>query len=459
MLNDVLGISEIARDLNRVLAVPRDKQHVHPLASTTAGVIQAVAPDVHRRLKQPVQKWELKSQQQGRSCISWPRWEKKGLDDPEGTLALPVSVRDRFSSLLYDNQTYMTQIHPITSPDWTKEETDYLMEIALDLDLRWPVIYDRYQWSPSSPTQHTAHARDMEDLKHRFYSVCSQMSKLTGGNDGDKALSKLGSADFDPVVERQRKQRLEGRYAVDDTTQELRLREIIQRLQEHCAAMSNVKKEPFTPPASTKDLEEFCATLLEGSESNFAVDEFRRIERNLLPMSDPAALVSKGKGVTLASTLMRQNLESLFSSLLPASAGSKPQSYGSSTAQARSSVGTSGGSATGMKGEVSGDSTTPSVKQSVVVKELSDNCPRMLKMILNEASSASLPGGVIVSTNDGIEKPVPINMKEYFAQGFLPPVNSRETLEAYTHLRIDAAVLYQLTKERDQLNQVKMREG
>ncbi|KAF4958993.1 hypothetical protein FGADI_1990 [Fusarium gaditjirri] len=72
--------------------------------------------------------------------------------------------------------------------DWTKEETDYLLELARDFDLRWPLIWDRYEWSPpatngeadadgdeSKAIVPATRPRSLEDLKARYYEVASKM--------------------------------------------------------------------------------------------------------------------------------------------------------------------------------------------------------------------------------------------------------------------------------------------
>ena len=43
----------------------------------------------------------------------------------------------------YSNEEYEQHLQ---DPRWSKEETDYLMELALDYDLRWIVISDRYEF-------------------------------------------------------------------------------------------------------------------------------------------------------------------------------------------------------------------------------------------------------------------------------------------------------------------------
>ena len=45
----------------------------------------------------------------------------------------------------------------LQDPDWTKGETDYLLELTRRFELRWPVIYDRWSehFEYGSPTSDT----------------------------------------------------------------------------------------------------------------------------------------------------------------------------------------------------------------------------------------------------------------------------------------------------------------
>lgn len=85
----------------------------------------------------------------------------------------------------YTDEQYQQTLQ---NSDWTKEETDYLMELASDFDLRWPLIWDRYEWSPpatngsadadgdeSKAIVPTVQTRAMEDLKARYYEVAAKM--------------------------------------------------------------------------------------------------------------------------------------------------------------------------------------------------------------------------------------------------------------------------------------------
>lgn len=77
----------------------------------------------------------------------------------------------------------------LKSDDWTKQETDYLMELCRDYDLRWVIIADRYdakEIAVSNGSQQNGEAagtevaakypdRTMEALKQRYYTITAQM--------------------------------------------------------------------------------------------------------------------------------------------------------------------------------------------------------------------------------------------------------------------------------------------
>ena len=67
----------------------------------------------------------------------------------------------------------------LISDEWTREETDYLFSIARDFDLRWILIADRYDYQPSATESlPLPKERTMEDLKARYYQVCSKIQLL-----------------------------------------------------------------------------------------------------------------------------------------------------------------------------------------------------------------------------------------------------------------------------------------
>lgn len=114
------------------------------------------------------------------------------------------------------------QYHQVLeNPDWTKEETDYLMELVRDFDIRWPLIWDRYEWSPpatngeadadgdeSKAIVPATRPRSMEDLKARYYEVASRMMAVQKPvqymTQPEFALHEL-MAHFNPQQEKLRK--------------------------------------------------------------------------------------------------------------------------------------------------------------------------------------------------------------------------------------------------------------
>ncbi|KAK0385033.1 hypothetical protein NLU13_7511 [Sarocladium strictum] len=88
----------------------------------------------------------------------------------------------------YTDEQYQQSLQ---NSDWTREETDYLMELVRDFDLRWPLIWDRYDWSPpatngaSGENEEETKAivpairpRTMEDLKVRYYEIAARMMAI-----------------------------------------------------------------------------------------------------------------------------------------------------------------------------------------------------------------------------------------------------------------------------------------
>jgi len=114
----------------------------------------------------------------------------------------------------YTEEQYETHLK---NEDWTKEETDYLVDLATEFDLRWVLIGDRYEYKPSEQPKtaedamaitRDAKSRTQEDLKARYYDVAAKAMVL------HNPLSSMSSSEFDahekmtkfdPVRETQRK--------------------------------------------------------------------------------------------------------------------------------------------------------------------------------------------------------------------------------------------------------------
>lgn len=92
----------------------------------------------------------------------------------------------KFNVVVSTPQYSEDQYHAnLQNDDWTKEETDYLLQLARDFDLRWPLIWDRYDYSSPPPDGEAVNGdtavvparkpRTMEDLKARYYEVAAKM--------------------------------------------------------------------------------------------------------------------------------------------------------------------------------------------------------------------------------------------------------------------------------------------
>lgn len=118
--------------------------------------------------------------EQGKVAVAAPA------DEVEDSAFAKYNVR--VSVPEYSDDQYLQTLQ---NEDWTREETDYLIELARDFDLRWPLIWDRYEWNPpavnneanadgdeSKAVVPTARARALEDLKARYYEVAAKMMAI-----------------------------------------------------------------------------------------------------------------------------------------------------------------------------------------------------------------------------------------------------------------------------------------
>lgn len=122
----------------------------------------------------------------------------------------------RIEAPTYTDEQYAAQLH---DPDWTKEETDYLVGLVSEFAQKWPVVVDRYDFALQAKdgsdgnTETPAKQRSMEDLKARYYTVSAKVlahhtpiSSMTGPQ---YSLYKTLS-DFSAVQETNRKKLAEG---------------------------------------------------------------------------------------------------------------------------------------------------------------------------------------------------------------------------------------------------------
>ncbi|KAI5462492.1 hypothetical protein BGZ63DRAFT_354802 [Mariannaea sp. PMI_226] len=207
----------------------------------------AIVPEVthfkKRRFasRKPASRWELrpfKNSARDDQTLVMRHWRRKdekkqGVEPQErtsdgNTQAQNEEVIEDSAFAKYNVQVTVPQYsdsqyqQSLQNSDWTKEETDYLLGLAKGFDLRWPLIWDRYEWTPSATNGEAdadgdeskaivpaARSRSMEDLKARYYEVASKMMALQKPaqymTQPEFALHEL-MAHFNPQQERLRKE-------------------------------------------------------------------------------------------------------------------------------------------------------------------------------------------------------------------------------------------------------------
>lgn len=150
--------------------------------------------------RKPAAKWEnrpfMNSARDDKSLVL-RHWRKKA-DSPavapedEGSQAAKIEdstfakYNVKVIAVEYTDEQYQRHLQ---NNDWTREETDYLVSLVRDYDLRWTIIWDRYEYQPPAIRLDDSKAaelavvtmskpRSMEDLKARYYSIAATMMKV-----------------------------------------------------------------------------------------------------------------------------------------------------------------------------------------------------------------------------------------------------------------------------------------
>ncbi|KAF5014801.1 hypothetical protein F66182_14088 [Fusarium sp. NRRL 66182] len=141
----------------------------------------------------------------------------------------------------YTDEQYQRHLQ---SDDWSREETDYLLGLVAEYDLRWVIIADRYDYQPKVSENSDANAtalvtaksvRTMEQMKARYYTVAANMLALehppSEMSEAEFALHEK-MMKFDPDRERQRKElaALQLNRTADEVREEGNLLEELKRI-------------------------------------------------------------------------------------------------------------------------------------------------------------------------------------------------------------------------------------
>ncbi|ROT35654.1 SWR1-complex protein 4 [Sodiomyces alkalinus F11] len=223
----------------------------------------------------------------------------------------------------YSDDQYQTNL---VNPDWTKDETDYLLNLVKEYDLRWPIIWDRYDYVPEAINGESSadgdeskaiipapKPRSMEDLKARYYEIAAKMmaaqTPVQYMTKEECALHET-MAKFNPAQERLRKE-----FAINGMTrtkeeanEEESLLVEIKRILQRSAVFNEERRELYNRldyPHTDQDISSFKSssglqTLL---QTMMAVDKNKK--RKSLMGADgasPSAPGNKNSGANAAST-------------------------------------------------------------------------------------------------------------------------------------------------------------
>ncbi|KAG0645815.1 SWR1-complex 4 [Hyphodiscus hymeniophilus] len=211
---------------------------------------------------------------------------------------------------------------------WTKDETDYLMGLVKDFDLRWPLIWDRYDYEPLASGENgdslvsVTQPRSMEDLKVRYYFIADQMLQLhTPLKDMRKTEHDLHEIfeKFDPNQEALRKKFAE--TALNRTKEEAREEESLllelKRILARSEKLSEERKELYArleaPPSngnigiytSSQGLQQLLQQLM--TLNNSKKRRSLMGAENMSPASGPSGLQQQGSFDRRDST-MRESI-------------------------------------------------------------------------------------------------------------------------------------------------------
>ena len=240
----------------------------------------------------------------------------------------------------YNDEQYESLLK---SSEWSKDETDYLINLALDFDLRWIVIADRYDYQPKETASDgdtmaitvTPKPRTMEDMKARYYDIAAKMmvfhhplsSMSTAEFDLHEKMTK-----FDPVQETTRKKLADALLA--RSPEEIREEEILlgelKRIVVNEDRFAHERRELYArleAPQSTGSIAAYESSqgLQQLMNQLMAVDKSKRQRRSLMGpgdgMSSPATGVSSQN---LAGQANRDQRNSLGSATLKKGSMSGP---------------------------------------------------------------------------------------------------------------------------------------
>jgi DNA methyltransferase 1-associated protein 1 len=228
-----------------------------------------------RRRGQVTFRWQPFANPARADGLALEHWVKCYKDAATGAVApaekdYAFAKYDRHApAVRYSDEEWAALIAPDAA--WTRAETDYLLDLAARLDLRWLVVADR--WDPPAAAEAEAEAegaagagtsggavaaaarpRSVEDLKARYYSVARQLLVGRAGGPDSVSNHSLVRQPFSAAHERERKRGLEllmARSPAQDAQEEVVLGEASKiEARRRAAAAAAAKKAPAAAAAA-----------------------------------------------------------------------------------------------------------------------------------------------------------------------------------------------------------------
>ncbi|KAL3935890.1 MAG: hypothetical protein SGBAC_008682 [Bacillariaceae sp.] len=178
-----MRMMEVSMDVQSILGGKQDKKSaaLPPIVPTftqdTDGQAGPTKVKVGNKMissDKPARKWTWasfasSSRPDGALFNHWVRAEVEYTDYPYAKFDIHMN------QVVYTDDEYAKYLK---SEQWTKSETDYLMELAGKYELRWAVIHDRwFDYYHSEDVDDNFVSRTVGDLQQRYYSVAAILSQ------------------------------------------------------------------------------------------------------------------------------------------------------------------------------------------------------------------------------------------------------------------------------------------
>ena len=145
-------------------------------SATLPPIVPKVLPQIenNKQKRNPARKWVWASFTSSARLdgAQFRHWVRAGVEYPDYPYArFDVhldNIEEEYSSKDYEKN--------FSDTNWTKSETDAIIQLVCTYELRWPVIYDNWKRKFGSSDTSGTH-KQMEELQHRYYTIAAILTK------------------------------------------------------------------------------------------------------------------------------------------------------------------------------------------------------------------------------------------------------------------------------------------